>query len=165
MKNCPKKQCFISVIALFVFLYAFEYVLNGHVLMGMYNETPQLWRSPEEMAQYAPWFPVRYLLLAMVITCLFKKMCKCDNVGGNTAEASAEVPACGTGKPCCPSKKAVCFGTKIGLLMGILAASCYIWMPISGMLAIAWLVSHIIEGIGIGIVLACVWKKKECCAS
>lgn len=154
MTSCPKKHCLVSVIALFVFMYVYEMIVHGHLLMGMYEQTAALWRPQADMAQYAPWFLLRYALLAMVVTCLYKKLCHC-----------APSAACQTGgepmKKTCPYQKALCFGMKIGMIMGIMQASAYIYMPIPGSLAVAWFVASMVEGLGFGVILALLCKKKD----
>lgn len=151
MKACSKKRCALSVLAIFVFTYAYEAFLHGYLLMGMYNETPALWRPASEMAQYAPWFLLRYALLAMVIACLYKKMGDC----APSTECTVD------GKKPCPYQKSLCFGIKIGVLMGVIQASSYVYMPISGTLALAWFVGALVEGACIGLILAIINKKKD----
>ena len=98
-------------------------------------------------------------LLAIVFTCFFKKFRKCAAACHCGPEC-----ACGPNCPCkiavadknscCPIKSGgLCFGLKIGLIMGILMASTYIYMPIPSSLAIKWFFAYLVEGIGIGAVL------------
>ena len=55
----------------------------------------------------------------------------------------------------------MCFGIKIGLLLGIWNAGAYVYLPIPQQLAIAWFFTGLVEGIGAGIILGIVCKGKS----
>lgn len=151
MKDCNKKQCLISTVAVFAFIFAFDYLFHGMLLHGLYESTAHLWRPMEEMDQMM-WMCIGYhFLLAASITCLYGLIAK---NGGGTCET--------TGKPACPRKTGICFGMKLGVIMGLMSASSYIWMPIPGELAAYWFVGAVLQGIGIGLILSCTCKKKDC---
>lgn len=156
MTKCPKARCMISVIAVFAFMFLFDKLFHGcSWMMEKYEETAHLWRSPDDMAHYAPWFFVRYGIMALVICCLYKKFAAGMAAGG-TCEKTGII------SKCTPYKTGICFGIKIGLLIGVVQASSYIWLPISGEVAIAWLVASVIQGIGVGLILTALCKKANC---
>jgi hypothetical protein len=149
-----KKTCIFSALAVFIFLAAYNFVVHGILLKSLYMETAPLWRPVEEIHALMPWSWVQYAVLALVFTCLFKK---CRTKAGE----------CGT-KPdvattSCPIQSGgVCFGMKIGLLMAVNCAACYIYMPIPGTLAAAWFAASLFEGIGAGILLGVICRAKKC---
>lgn len=153
MKNCPKKKCFLTFLAVFVFIFLFDGLVHGYLLSGLYAETASLWRPQEEMQAMWPWCVAFHLLLAGVITCFYGLFLKSS--GACTTEAAPMPQPSGC-------KMTMCFGLKLGLIMGLLHASSYIWMPIPGTLAVAWLASGIVKGLGVGLVLGLVCKKKDC---
>lgn len=161
MKDCSKKRCLISAVAVFAFMFLYDKLFHGcSWMMEQYAQTAALWRTPESMGEYFPWFFVRYGILAMVIVCLYKKFCE-----AGCSKPINEGAGCCMKSGTCVHKRGMCFGMKIGLLMGTIQASSYIWMPIPGSLAIAWFVGALVQGIGVGFVLSLVCKKKgECTA-
>ena len=51
------------------------------------------------------------------------------------------------------------FGIPMGILLGLLQAGMYPYLPISVELAFAWFLGGLIQGIGIGLVLAYTYKN------
>ncbi len=150
-KPCMK-TCLISVVAVFAFMMGYDWFVHGHLLKADYEATANLWRTPEEMQQFFPYCLAYHAILAMVLTCLFKKF---------RAGVSACCPEAATA--CCPIKSGgICFGIKIGLLLGVVGASPYIWLPIPGALALKWFVASCVQGLGVGAILGMLCKGKDC---
>lgn len=162
MSKCPKSQCLISFVAVFAFMFLYDKVFHScKWIMDQYDQTPQLWRTAEDMGQYFPWFFVRYGILTAVICCLYKKMCQCATTSCSGKPVNEGAGCCmkpGT----CVHKRSMCFGAKIGVLIGTVQASSYIWMPISSSIALAWFGAAVVQGIGVGLILSFLCKKKEC---
>ena len=151
MKSCCKKIV-IPTIAVAVALFAMEWLIHGIWLMPIYKETAALWRPMEEMGMF-PLCIVRLLTLSLLFTVMY---CKCK-------KSSAE--SCGTdGKKPCKVKKSLCFGIMLGLLLGTMMGSSYLWMPIPAELGIKWFIAGLAEGIVVSFVLSlvCCDKKGEC---
>lgn len=149
VSECNKKACVISFIAALAFVFGYDWFVHGQLLKADYEATASLWRTPEEMEQFWPWCIAYHIALAAILTCLFKKFRKgvlaCCPDSANT---------------CCPIKTGgLCFGVKIGLLLGIVHASSYIWLPIPGSLAIKWLLTGLGQGIGVGVILGIISGK------
>lgn len=152
MTECSKSKCLIAVIAVFVFIFGFDWVFHGHFLMGMYEETASVWRPIEEMEKFFPLCLLYHAVMALVYTCWYKKF------------IVYSTPSClGTGdaKPCCPHKRSICFGLFIGLINGFGMASWYIHLPVPEALAFGWLAAGVLQGIGVGLVLSFVYKSKS----
>jgi|GEM_PF-1845032 len=127
--NIPR---FLSAtIAGAIFLYAFEYIVHVHLLMDTYQQTPQLWLSVEAMQENAAWGFVRLFALVAAIGYLYTR-----NHEGKGAD------------------EGVRFGLAVGAILGISMASSYLWMPISGDLAVSWLLTGIGKGLGIGVIFS-----------
>jgi hypothetical protein len=154
MTHCPKARCLISFVALFAFLFLYDKLFNGSVWMvDMYQQTANLWRSPEDMHRVFPWMFARYALLAAAICCLYKKTAK--------AADAAYCAAPGEKKPCSPLAHGLCFGIALGMLMGTLQASSYLWMPIPGALVIAWFLGALVQGVLAGLLLSFLCRMKN----
>jgi hypothetical protein len=157
---CNKKKCLIGFVSVFATLFVFEYLFHGcSWMMEQYNNTATLWRTPEDMGNYFYLYFIRIALLSAVICCLYKKF-----VSNASTPAAAEGEACAT-KKCCPHQASLCFGVKIGLLIGTIQASSFIWMPIPAALGLAWFFGGVLEGALVGLVLSFIYKKKECSVS
>lgn len=145
MGKCDKKTCIISFIAVFAFLFGYDWLVHGTLFKPDYDALSGVItvRPEEEMKQLFIWCIAYHALLAAVVTCLFKKfrkgMIACCPESANT---------------CCPIKTGgLCFGLKIGLLLALAHTSVYIWMPIPGALAVKWFIAYLVQGAGAGALL------------
>ena len=151
MMGCIK-PLLISTVLLAFFLFGSEMLIHGVWLVPLYEQTASLWRPKAEMG-LSVWGILRLLVLAFTYSALYCKCCK------------AEMESCGTGDDkSCPKKKGLCFGVILGLLIGTMIASPYLWMPIPAELAIKWFIGGFVQGICVGIMLGCMGQKKECAA-
>lgn len=125
----------ISVIAVFAFMFAYEFVVHGQLMMPIYNETPQLWRTPEEMQALMPWSIITGLALSAIIAWIFVQ--HYENKG---------------------HQEGLRFGLWVGLLLGVMQFGAYNYLPISMNLALAWLAILVVEGLGIGLVLSATYR-------
>jgi uncharacterized protein (DUF2062 family) len=142
IKYCPItganiKYLLLSVAAGFAFLFIFEYIVHGIVLMDTYAQTPQLWRPIEQMSQYSGFMMLMQFLTVLLTAVIFSKHYE--------AKGLAE---------------GLRFGALIGLLMGVMMAASFAWMPISGFLASAWFITGLAEGLGLGVIYALTYKDK-----
>lgn len=154
-KPCMK-TCLISVVAVFAFLFGYDWLVHGQLLKADYEATASLWRSQEEMQKMFVWCIAYHAALAIVLTCWFKKVRACH--AACKTECSTEAAT-----TCCPIKSGgLCFGMKVGLLLGITHASSYIWLPIPAALAIKWFIASLVQGMGAGVVLGMLCKGKSC---
>jgi len=157
------KTCLLSFIAVYVFIMAYTFLVHGVLLKADYEAYASLWRPMEEMMSlgYICW--LAHAVMAAVLTCLYKKfraakmLCTC----GPECQCGPACP-CKAGSECgttrCPIKSGgLCFGFKIGLLLGVYHASFYILLPISGALAIKWFLAEFVMGLGVGAVLGMVY--------
>jgi hypothetical protein len=145
---CPKKWLMTSVVA-FVITFVFDWLVHGNILMDTYTATASLWRPEADMQAMMPLCIAKHALMAAVFTALFLRW-KCTQTFGALFS------------PLCPVRKGFCFGAGIGLLIGINAASSYIWMPIPQSLAFSWLLAETVKwGLVAGILaLLCTRCKK-----
>lgn len=138
-ENCPSKKgvkCLIPVAAVFVTIFAFQWLFHGVYMMPQYQATAGMWRPEGEMQQMMWVCIVSKLIMAFAITCLFCWIAQgCESQGK------------------CP-KKGAKFGFKIGLLLGAQQFASYAWLPIDMKMAVNWFIGDVLMGILIGVVLA-----------
>jgi len=131
------KRYFGAALALFVFIFFYEWLVHGVLLMHSYEQTAPLWRTFQEMKSYMPFAWLVHLFTAAWFTFAFAKFYKNGGV-----------------------KQGLHFGLFVGVIMGIYAASSYIWMPISAMLAWGWLLSSIVKFLVGGVIVGKLYRKQ-----
>ncbi len=125
-----------ATVALFAFIFLYEWLVHGVLLMGIYHETPQVWRDFAEMAAHMPLAMCFQLALAAWTAFVFTQIYP----EGGLAR----------GLP---------FGLYFGVFAGILTASWYLWLPVATKLGWSWLASGIGEGLGGGLILGSIYRK------
>ena len=141
-KNCSGKQYAISVIAVFAFLFLYDWLVHGVLLMDMYRQIASISRPEGDMQTMLPLCILYHLLLAAVLTCLFSSF------------QSPEGAAAGRTKEAKNRSRGLSYGTHIGIILGLVHAAAYIWLPVPAMLAGAWFAAGVLQGLGTGLVLS-----------
>jgi len=67
------KKFFVAFIAAFVFLFVFGFVWYGHLMHGIHNEVPVLWRPEADFGNYFPWLIFGHIVMAFFLTLLCAK--------------------------------------------------------------------------------------------
>lgn len=155
MKSCPKSKCLISVVAVFIFIFVYDFLVHGILLEDAYNATANLWRNYDEMQSMMWMCFVMHGVLAFLYTALFCLSCK---KSGGSCDSTPKTDE----KKCCPIKRGVCFGTILGLILGVMNAGAYLHLPIPESLAISWFFASLVQGVGVGIILSLLNNKKSC---
>ena len=130
------KRYVLAVIILFLFIYAYESVVHGVLLMNIYNETPNLWRNYDEMMSYLPFHIVLMAILAIWITFIFTQFFKEGGV-----------------------QNGFYFGLYLGILAGLHAAGAYFYLPISASLASIWFITYVIESTLGGMIIGLIYRS------
>jgi hypothetical protein len=131
------KRYVLATLAMFIFVFLYEWLVHGVILMSVYEETPKVWRDFSEMSSKMP--------LAMGLQFLFSAWCAFvftqfyPNGGLN---------------------EGIRFGIYFGVFAGILTASWYLWLPIAAKLGWSWFISGVVEGIGSGCILGLIYREK-----
>jgi hypothetical protein len=149
MKNCCMTHCPVSGVYLrrfipaalvaFAFVFVFDFLFHGNFLMPVYQETPQLWRTPADMQSYFTFMLGAQFLLAWIVGLIFTR----NYEGKGLIEG-------------------VRYGAMIGFLLGVCMASSYAWMPISLYLAAMWFTGGFVQGLGLGLIYAAIYRD-PCC--
>jgi hypothetical protein len=129
------KRYFLAAISLFIFIFAYETFVHGKLMLNIYSETPNIWRSPEQMAAYVPFNILIMATLSLWITFIFTQLFK---KGG--------------------WKNGLEFGLYFGVLSGIQAVGSYYFLPISATLATCWFIAYVIESLIGGILVGAIYS-------
>ena len=125
-----------ATIALFVFVFLYEWLVHGYLLMDTYKETPKLWRDFAEMQSNMPLMMGIQLFLSAWMAFIFTQIFKEGGFG-----------------------KGLLFGLYFGVFAAILTGSWYLWLPVSTKMGWSWLASGFAEWLGGGIVLGSVYRR------
>ncbi|MCI5060309.1 MAG: hypothetical protein MRY79_04470 [Alphaproteobacteria bacterium] len=131
-----KQRFALSVIAGFVFIFAYEFLVHGILLLPTYETTPHLWRAPEEMGDYSIFMFAMQFLMSAVLCFIFTRNFEDKGIGEGAR-----------------------FGAMMGLLLGLAMFASYAWMPISIGLALGWLVTTFVEIVILGVIFSLLYKK------
>jgi len=124
----------LSIVAVFIFVFLFEFLLHGLLLTDLYRQTAQLWR-PQEEAKMIFIFLSQFGF-AVVATYMFTAHFENRGIG-----------------------EGLRFGLYVGLLLATIEIGRYCYMPIPGLLATVWVAGALIKGLGSGAVLALTYKR------
>lgn len=126
-----------SIIAVFIFIFIYELIIHGFLFNSLYRQTPQVWRSPEEMQANMPILMLFQLALSVVASFIFSQLFK---EGGTW--------------------NGLVFGLYFGIIAAILNASWYLFLPVSTTLGWGWFITSLIEGLGIGLILGSIYRNR-----
>jgi hypothetical protein len=133
-KPCSTKKWLIGALVVFVVTMAYDWLVHGNLLMGLYRSIENLSRPYEEMK-------------AMYGYCIAKHALQALLFAGAYGCWRSKVTMGAVGSKDCPYKKSMGFGLWIGLMLGINEASTYIYVPIPANLALAWLATETVKWI------------------
>lgn len=125
-----------ATLVLFVFIFFYEWIVHGMLLMSTYMMTPHVWRDFAEMKANMPMAMIVQFVLAVWITFAFTQLYPEGGLANGLR-----------------------YGLYFGVFAGILTASWYLWLPVSPHLGWSWLAGGIGEGLGAGIVLGYVYRR------
>lgn len=130
------KRFLLAALALFVFIFLYEWIVNGIFLTDVYKETPRVWRSPQEMSANFPLVIGFQLALALWLTFAFSQLYRDGGIANG-----------------------LLFGLFFGVFAGLLTAYWYVWLPVSPKLGWSWFTSGLGEGLGGGLLLGSIYHR------
>lgn len=130
------KRFIITVLVGFAFVFGFDALWHGHLLMGQYEQTASLWRSTEEMQSYFPYMMLGQFFTTLIIVTIYTRNHEGKGIG-----------------------EGLRFGLLIGLLLGVLQGSSYAYMPITANIALMWLGGGVLLGLGLGLLCSLIYKS------
>lgn len=130
------KRYVIAVIAVFIFTFAYDFVVHGVLLADTYKSLGNLWRPEADMQALMPLMAVAQILLAAIFTFIFTRHYEGNGVG-----------------------EGLRYGLYAGLLLGAPQVASYVWMPVPVSLTATWVGGVVLWGILAGIVVSLVYKE------
>ena len=130
------KRLLLTALAVFVFIFAYEWVFHGILLKDTYGQTPSLWRPESEMTQHFHWLVLGQVVIALVFTVLFAQ-----------GFAAGGVAA----------------GIRLGIIIGLmrlgLSLITYAVQPLPAKLIVFWFVGGLIEAAVAGAIAGAIFKS------
>lgn len=136
--NCSK--IITSILAIFTFVFFYEYLIHGVCLQNIYALTPELWRTPDAMNEKTHFMLLSQFLYAASFALFYAYLFK------NTHD-----------KP-----NGLTYGVFVGIILSVVQIGIYAYMPISFALMAYWVVSTFIESLLSGALLAIIWTCSFC---
>lgn len=134
------KGMFLGGIAAFVFVFLFEFVVHGFLMMGMYQTTMTVWRPQAESNMAV--MMLSQFLFAMAVAFVY--------------------PIVGPDQEC---KKAIPFGFGLGLVMAMPQIASYSYLPIPISISLAWAAASFVKAFGSAVIVAKVFHRCSGCAA
>ena len=128
-----QRYCF-SFVAVFIFIFLSDYLCHEFLLTELYEKTRELWRAKDEHLMVFIW--LGELGFAAVMAFIFTRHYENKGV-----------------------MEGLRYGLYIGLLLAALKFGAYGYMPIPLVLTFSWMAISIVNGLGVGLVLAFVYKE------
>ena len=129
------KRLLLTALAVFVFIFAYEWVFHGILLKDTYGMTPSLWRPESEMTQHFHWLVLGQVVIAVVFTVLFAQ-----------GFAAGGVAA----------------GIKLGIIVGLLRLGLglidYAVQPLPAKLIVFWFLGGLLEATVTGVIAGAIYK-------
>ncbi len=121
-------------VAAFVFVFLFEFLVHGFLMMGMYEATMTVWRPQGESNMTV--MLLSQFLFAMAVAFFY--------------------PIVGPDKDC---KKAIPFGFGLGLVMAMPQIASYSYLPIPISISLAWAAASFVKAFGSAFIAAKIFNK------
>jgi len=133
------KRLILTIIAVFVALWATDFLIHGVWLASTYKATMNLWRSDSEMQARMGWLFLGQFLAAFVFVVVWSK--------GFPATASA-------GGACL-------YGVLMGLFLQSNSLITYAVQPLPPSLTVKWICSGLVQGALLGIITFLVYRPSK----
>lgn len=135
------KRLLLTALAVFVFIFAYEWVFHGILLKDTYGMTPNLWRPESEMMHQFHWLMLGQAIIALMFTVMFAQGFAAGGVGA---------------------------GIKLGMLVGLLRLGLdlinYAVQPLPTKLIVFWFVGGLIEAVVAGAIAGAIFKSAPAAA-
>lgn len=131
------KRFTIAAIVLFIFTFAFDFLVHGVLLQNTYKATANMWRPESEMQNFMGLMFATQLAFSVMFAFVFTR-----NYEGNGIGEGAR------------------YGIYIGILFAIIEAQKYCYMPVPLSLPLTWAASVLVWGILGGMILSLLYKDE-----
>ena len=132
------KRFIAAVLFAFVFIFAFQWLYHGVLLMDTYKATPNLWRPMDPKAAptiYCYFMMISEFFMAFMLTFIFTRNYEGKGMG-----------------------EGLRYGLYVGLLLAAIDLGKYAYMPVAFPLVASWMLGSLAVGMGAGLVIAAIYR-------
>lgn len=129
------KKFLFAAIGAFVFVFLYEFLVHGFLMMGQYEQTSSVWRPQAESSM--PVMFISQFLFAVALAFFY--------------------PIVGPDTEC---KKAIPFGVGLGLVMAMPQIGTYSYLPIPLTLSLLWAVIAFVKALGASFIVSKIYNWK-----
>lgn len=129
------KRFLIAAVGAFVFVFLYEFLVHGYLMLSQYEQTAAVWR-PQEESNMAVML-LSQLLFGVAVAFFY--------------------PIVGPDTEC---KKAIPFGVGLGLVMAMPQIASYSYLPIPLTLSLLWAVIAFIKALGCSYIVSRAYNWK-----
>ncbi len=129
------KRFLLASLGAFVFVFLYELLVHGHLMMGLYDQTATVWRPEEESNM--PIMLLSQLLFGAALAFFY--------------------PIVGSDAEC---KKAIPFGIGLGLVMAAPQLATYSYLPIPLTLSLSWALISFVKALGSTYIVSKIYNWK-----
>ena len=132
------KRLVLAFLAVFVFIFAFEWVFHGILLKDAYAQTMSLWRPENEMMGYFHWLVLGQAIIAVAFVFLFAQGFTGRGVAG---------------------------GVALGIIVAVLRVGLnlitYAVQPLSVKIVVSWSIGGFLEAAVAGAIAGAIYKQTQ----
>lgn len=131
------KRFFIAGISAFVFIFFYEFLVHGYLMMGLYEQTAEVWRPEEEANMFV--MILSQFLLGMAIAFFY--------------------PIVGLDTDAC--KKGFPFAFGLGLVVAIPQIATFCYLPIPFTISLCWTLIEFVKSVISVLIVSRVYNRKS----
>jgi hypothetical protein len=135
------KRFVAAIVAAFIFIFAFNWLWHGMLLMDTYKATPDLWRPMDHKSGptiHCLAMMLSQFFMAFMLTFIFTR--NYENKG--TAEG-------------------IRYGLYMGLLLAAIDLGKFAYMPVDFPLVTAWMLGSLLTALGTGLIVSWIYRKEK----
>lgn len=130
-----KKSYVLASLAVFAFIFIFDWIFHGNVMHTLYMQTPTLWRAGTEMQHYFPYLVFGQILLSFLFGFIFIHGLENEGIGEGFR-----------------------YGSIIAALYSVHYLTMFATQPIPANIIIAWILGAAVEFPLAGMLFTAVYK-------
>ncbi len=135
------KRIIIAILAVFLAIFATDYLIHGIWTKSNYAATANLWRPEATMQKYTPWLFGGQFVIAVGFTMLW-----------------ARIAMGGAGLIC-----ALAYGFFVGLMFAGNSLIVYAVQPIEHHIIMKWIIGGMVQGVVVGFIAFQAYKPSKPC--
>lgn len=128
------KRFMLAFVATLIFVFLFEGLWHGVLMLPLYEATEEVWRPPAESNM--AFLMLGQLLYSLAVAYLFTRNYEAKGIA-----------------------EGLRFGLLIGLLVGSIQLGTYSYLPVPISITLLWVLAEVLKGLGAGVILSLTYAQ------